>query len=63
MLNHPQRTTKIFIVVGEGGRGGGWGGSNSERCLKWGGGGGALTVMRFHHGHDRSSVCLNQNKR
>ena len=21
------------------GRGGGWGGGNSERCLKWGGGG------------------------
>ena len=22
-----------------GGRGGGWGGDSSERCLKWGGGG------------------------
>ena len=29
---------KIFM---EGvGRGGGWGGGSSERCLKWGGGGG-----------------------
>ena len=28
--------TKIFMV----GRGGGWRGGSSERCLKWGGGGG-----------------------
>ena len=25
-----------------GGRGGGWGGGSSERCLKWGGGGGVI---------------------
>ena len=29
-----------MIKIVRGGRGGGWGGGSSERCLKWGGGGG-----------------------
>ena len=28
-----------MIKIFRGGRGGGWGGGSSERCLKWGGGG------------------------
>ena len=30
---------KCMIKIFRGGRGGGWGGGSSERCLKWGGGG------------------------
>ena len=30
---------RCMIKIFRGGRGGGWGGGSSERCLKWGGGG------------------------
>ena len=33
------RMLKCTIKIFFGGRGGGWGGDSSERCLKWGGGG------------------------
>ena len=33
------KPSKCMIKNFRGGRGGGWGGGSSERCLKWGGGG------------------------
>ena len=33
------KISKCTIKIFRGGRGGGWGGGSSERCLKWGGGG------------------------
>ena len=38
----PSRHVLVSMVYDQnfyGGRGGGWGGGSSERCLKWGGGG------------------------
>ena len=33
----PCNGTRCTIKIFRGGRGGGWGGGSSERCLKWGG--------------------------
>ena len=35
-------TSWCMIKLFRGGRGGGWGGGSSERCLKWGGGVGVV---------------------
>ena len=36
-----------MIKIFRGGRGGGWGGGSSERCLKWGDGGAGVIEGSF----------------
>ena len=37
LINDEMQSGVCMIKIFRGGRGGGWGGGSSERCLKWGG--------------------------